>query len=420
MKETGKNPRKNLENYGKNVRKDTQKNVQKAAEHTPRRTSDKQADTKRTGQVGGAYVNVPYARQLKDKQKLVEEMIGDLVEVKPITGMANPLHYRNKVHAAFARDRKGNIISGMYQEGTHRVIPSETNDIDDEISNQIIQDIKKMLKGFKITIYDEDTGYGLLRHILVKRAFATGQVMVVLVLASPILPSKNNFVKALLKQHPEVTTVIINVNDRQTSMVLGDQEKAIYGRGYIEDILCGKKFKISAKSFYQVNPVQTEILYTKAIDLAGLTGRETIVDAYCGIGTIGIIASDRAAKVVSVELNRDAVRDAVANMKANQITNMQVYGNDAGKFMVEMAAANTHVDVVFMDPPRAGSSEEFMDAVMMLAPDRVVYISCNPETLARDLKYFAKCGFAAQVAYPVDMFPNTGHVETVALLSKKA
>ena len=238
-------------------------------------------------------------------------------------------------------------------------------------------------------------------------------------LASPILPSKNNFVKALLKLHPEITTVAINVNNRNTSMVLGDKEHVIYGKGYIEDELCGKRFRISPKSFYQVNPVQTEILYGKALEYAGLTGKETVVDAYCGTGTIGMIASDKAGKVIGVELNADAVRDARSNAKANQIRNIQFYQNDAGKFLVEMASQGAKVDVVMMDPPRSGSTEEFMSSVVQIGPERIVYVSCNPETLVRDLKYFNKKGYRVVKGVGVDMFPFTEHVETVVLLSHK-
>ena len=216
--------------------------------------------------------------------------------------------------------------------------------------------------------------------------------------------------------HPEITTVVINVNNRNTSMVLGDKEHVIYGKGYIEDELCGKRFRISPRSFYQVNPVQTEILYGKALEYAGLTGKETVVDAYCGTGTIGMIASDKAAKVIGVELNADAVRDARNNAKANQIRNIQFYQNDAGKFLVEMAGQGAKVDVVLMDPPRSGSTEEFMNSVAQIGPERIVYVSCNPETLVRDLKYFKKKGYRVSKGVGVDMFPFTEHVECVIMM----
>ena len=354
--------------------------------------------------------------------------------------MEHPYHYRNKVHAVFDIAKGGSVISGVYKAGTHDVVNIDSCRIEDETADAIIHDIRGLLRSFKIKTYDEDTGYGLLRHVLVRRGFHSGEVMVVLVLGSPILPSKNNFVKALRKLHPEITTVVLNVNDKKTSMVLGEKETVIYGKGYIEDTLCGCTFRISPKSFYQVNPVQTEILYTKAIEYAGLTGKERIVDAYCGIGTIGLIAASKAKEVISVELNRDAVRDAVTNAKRNDIKNVQFYNADAGQFMVEMAeyradqkknqvpdatksgkkaTPDGNVDVVFMDPPRAGSDEAFLSSVIRLAPKRVVYISCNPETLARDLKYLTKHGYQAKECQPVDLFPWTKHVETVVKLSLK-
>ncbi len=203
-------------------------------------------------------------------------------------------------------------------------------------------------------------------------------------------------------------------------MVLGDREQVLYGKGYIEDVLCGCRFRISAKSFYQVNPVQTEVLYGKALELAGLTGKETVVDAYCGIGTIGLIASRRAGQVIGVELNEDAVRDAVSNARLNGIKNARFYCNDAGRFLVNMAARGERADVVIMDPPRSGSTEAFMSSIGRMRPKRVVYISCNPETLGRDLRYLRKMGYEAAEGWGVDMFAGTRHCETVVLLTRKA
>lgn len=368
---------------------------------------------------GCDYQGMDYAKQLKEKQAFVQKNVGAYCKVLPIIGMEQPYHYRNKVHAVFDIAKGGTIISGVYVAGTHDVVNIDACQIEDETADAIIRDIRGLLRSFKIKTYDEDTGYGLLRHVLVRRGFRSGEVMVVLVLGSPVLPSKNNFVKALRKLHPEITTVVINVNDKKTSMVLGEKESVIYGRGYIEDTLCGCTFRISPKSFYQVNPVQTEVLYSKAIAYAGLTGKERAVDAYCGIGTVGLIAASKAKEVISVELNQDAVRDAVINARRNQIKNVQFYQADAGKFMVEMSLlAEEAVDVVFMDPPRAGSDEAFLSSVVKLAPEKVVYISCNPETLARDLKYLTKRGYEAVECQPVDMFPWTKHVETVVLMSR--
>ena len=368
---------------------------------------------------GCKYQGIPYKVQLGKKQDQVKSLLKKFGKVNPIIGMEDPYYYRNKVHAVFDRDKKGNIISGIYEANSHRVVPIEKCQIEDEESQEIIRAIRGMLKSFKIKTYDEDTGYGLLRHVLVRRGFTSGEVMVVLVVASPVFPSKNNFVKALRKEYPQISTVVLNINDKNTSMVLGEREIVLYGKGFIRDTLCGKSFRISPKSFYQVNPVQTEILYGKAVEYAGLTGREKVIDAYCGIGTIGLIASEHAKEVVGVELNKDAVRDARINARENKIVNVSFRQGDAGEFMEGMAAQKEKADVVFMDPPRSGSSEKFLNSLVTLSPDKVVYISCNPETLARDLLFLTRKGYEVKVIQPVEMFCFTSHVETVVLLSHK-
>ncbi len=374
-----------------------------------------------TGKCGGCqYVDMPYKAQLKRKQKQAEMLLKEYGKVKPIIGMEEPSHYRNKVHAVFAFQKGRGIVSGIYQEKSHRVVPVENCLLEDQKAGEIIRSVRELATSFKLKAYDEDSGYGLLRHVLVRVGHITGEIMVVLVLGSPILPSKKNFVNELCKLHPEITTILINVNNKRTSMVLGEKEQVIYGKGYIEDELCGRRFKISAKSFYQVNSVQTEALYAKAAEYAQLTGKETVVDAYCGIGTIALAVAGQAGKVIGVELNKDAVRDAVTNAKINQIKNADFYQNDAGHFLTQMADAGEKVDVVFMDPPRSGSTEEFLDALIRICPKRIVYISCEPETLARDLKYLTrKSGYRVREITPVDMFPFTGNVETVCLLSNR-
>ena len=365
------------------------------------------------------YQGVPYKEQLAAKQKRMKKLLGKFANVKPIIGMDDPFYYRNKVHAVFDRDKKGNIICGTYEAKTHKVVPIEECMIEDKISQEIIRTIRDMLKSFRIKTYDEDTGYGLLRHVLVRRGFSTDEIMVVLVIGSPIFPSKNNFVKALRKKYPQITTVVLNVNDKKTSMVLGERDIVIYGKGYIRDTLCGCTFRISPQSFYQVNPVQTEILYKTAIEYAGLGRKETVIDAYCGIGTIGLVAAKRAKNVIGVELKPDAVRDARINAKENKITNARFYQGDAGEFMENMAENGEHADVVFMDPPRTGSDKKFMSSVIKLNPSRIVYISCGPETLARDLEYLTKHGYDVRKIQPVDMFSFTDHCENICLLTKK-
>lgn len=366
---------------------------------------------------GCQYLHLKNEQQLAVKQKKAEELLGTYCKVHKIIGMEEPYHYRNKVHAVFAY-RHGEVISGTYEEGTHEVVPVQTCLLENQKADEIIATIRGLLKSFKIRTYNEDTGYGLFRHVLIRTAHRTGEIMVVLVLGSPILPSKNNFVKALRKAHPEITTVILNVNDKKTSMVLGEKETVLYGKGYIEDILCGCRFRISAKSFYQINSLQTERLYAKAMELAGLTGKERVIDAYCGIGTIGMVAAQQAGEVIGIELNRDAVDDAVRNAKMNAMKNIRFYANDAGVFMTQMAEEGEHADVVFMDPPRAGSDEAFLSSVVRLSPKRIVYISCNPETQARDLDYLTKQGYQAEGVWPFDLFPFTGHVEVVTCLQR--
>lgn len=369
---------------------------------------------------GCDYQGIPYEEQLKKKEARVKKLLKPYCKLHPIIGMEYPYHYRNKVHAVFGHDKKGSAISGVYEKGSHRVVPVESCMIEDQKANEIIGSIRGLLKSFKIRTYDEDTGYGLLRHVLVRRGFSSGETMVVLVTASPVFPSKNNFVKALRRLYPEITTIVQNVNGRGTSMVLGDQEKTLYGKGYIEDTLCGCTFRISPKSFYQVNPVQTEVLYKKAIELAALSGKETVLDAYCGIGTIGLIASKSAGQVIGVERNQDAVKDAISNAKRNGIQNVRFYCGDAGAFMVDMAREGNRADVVFMDPPRSGSDERFLESLVKMRPDRVVYISCGPETLARDLGYLKKKGYEAKEAWAVDMFGWTEHVECIVKLVRKS
>lgn len=368
---------------------------------------------------GCDYQGMPYEQQLKEKEQAVRKLMKGFGEVSPIIGAKDPYHYRNKVHAVFSRQKNGEIISGIYQEGSHRVVPVDSCQIENEKADEIIVSVRKLLKSFKIKVYDEDTDFGLLRHVLIRTGHVSGQIMVVLVVRSPIFPSKNNFVKTLRAMHPEITTVVLNVNERKTSMVLGERNITIYGKGYIEDTLCGCTFRISPTSFYQINPVQTERLYKTAMMLARLNKRDVVIDAYCGIGTIGMVAAKTVKEVIGIELNAEAVRDANQNAKRNHMDNIRFVQGDAGRFMEGMADREEQVDVVFIDPPRSGSDEAFLKSLLVLAPKKIVYISCNPETQARDLKVLCKRDYRVEAIQPVDMFPFCGHVETVALLVKK-
>ena len=370
------------------------------------------------GQCGGcSMINMPYDEQIRGKQKVLDDLIGDFVIPDKFIRMKAPDHYRYKVTSVFAPDRKGRPACGIYKEGTHEVIPVKSCLIENIQADRIIQTIFSMLPSFRIHVYDEDMDIGLLRYVQVRVARATKEIMVTLVLTDPVLPSRNTFVRELTRRHPEITTIIINVNDRKTTMVLGNRETVIYGKGYIEDVLCGKRFRISSRSFYQVNPLMTEKLYNIAIDAAALTGKETVLDTYCGIGTIGIIAAPHARRVVGVELNEEAVRDAQQNIKINELGNIEILQGDATEFMIEMARNGTRADVIFMDPPRSGSTEEFMRAACDIRPQKIVYISCSPWSLQRDLEFFTENGYETRMAIPVDMFPYTAGIETVVLLT---
>lgn len=371
------------------------------------------------GKCGGCQLqNMTYDRQKAYKQAKVVKLFAKYCHVAHIEGMDEPYHYRNKISAAFGTTRSGMIISGVYQSSTHNIVKIDSCMLEDRNADKIIVTIRSLLKEFKLTAYNERTEKGFLRHVLIRKGFSTGEIMVVLVTTTPVFPGKNHFIEKLLKIHPEITTIVQNVNNKFTSMVLGESQKVLYGKGYIEDILCGKRFRISPKSFYQINPVQTEKLYKCAIDLAGLTGKERVIDAYCGIGTIGIAASDKSKEVIGAELNKDAVRDAKINAKINNIENIRFFAEDAGDFMSAIAADGEKADVVFTDPPRAGCSRKFLDSLLTLAPKKIVYISCDIETQARDVHYLTKNGYKVNACRPFDMFPHTRHIENIILLTR--
>ena len=318
------------------------------------------------------------------------------------------------MHAVIGTDFKTKRpISGVYQRGTHRVVPVQGCLIEDPRADAIIQTVVGMIPRYKLRIYNENTHRGFLRHVMVRTGHATGQIMVILVATASEFPGGKAFVAELTQKHPEITTVVLNVNQKETSMVLGTRDYPLYGPGYMEDELCGKRFRISPQSFYQVNARQTERLYQTAISLAGLTGKETLLDAYCGTGTIGLCASDQVGRLIGVELNADAVRDAKVNARLNSVTNADFIREDAGRFMVKMAKEGQSPDVLIMDPPRSGSDERFLRSVLTCRPRTIVYVSCNPETLARDARFLVKGGYKAVKAIPVDMFPHTEHCECV-------
>ena len=321
---------------------------------------------------GCPMLGTDYPAQLKQKEEKVRALLGKYGPVQPIRGMEHPWHYRNKVISTFAPGPGGRLVSGIYAAGSHKVLPVETCLLQDELLDQTMAAVREAANACRYTPYQEDKGTGLLRHCLLRRGFATGQIMVVLVTGQPVLPGAKNFVRALLEgaeaRGIKINTVVQNYNPRRTSAVLGSEEKVLYGKGFILDVLCGKRYAISPRSFYQVNPVQTEVLYGLAVEAAGLTGAETVLDAYCGIGTIGLTASEKAKRVVGVDVNADAIRDAVGNARHNQVKNARFFAADATRWIAEAASAGQWADVIFMDPPREGSTPEFLESVAKMAP----------------------------------------------------
>jgi 23S rRNA (uracil1939-C5)-methyltransferase len=362
-----------------------------------------------------------YDKQLEFKTNHVQDCIRKFskidVPVEKCIGMENPFNYRNKSQVPFSMERK-QICYGFYKQNTHKIIQMNSCAIQTEDADKILATIKDLMKKHRISPYEEDKRKGVLRHVLIKKGFYTNQVMVVLITNVNSFPNRKEIVKDLIKIHPNIKTIVQNINTRDTNVILGEKENILYGSGYIEDVMLGVKFKISSKSFYQVNPMQTETLYSKAIELANLSKKDRILDTYCGIGTIGLIASKKVDEVVGVEIVKDAIKDAKANAALNNINNANFVLADASDFMVDLAKTSEKMDVVFVDPPRKGCDEKFLSSLMKLSPNKIVYISCNPSTLARDLGIL-KEKYDIRKIQPVDMFPHTYHVETIALLHKK-
>ena len=364
--------------------------------------------------------NLSYDEQLHLKQATAIRLLGRFGHVEEIIGMKDPYHYRNKVQAAFGVNRQGQIISGVYQSASHRIVPVSDCMIEDTVADQIIVTIRGLLKSFKIRPYDEDTGRGTLRHVLVRRGWRSGEILVVLVTAHGMLPGKRNFVRALLQRHPDITTIVQNINAGQTSLVLGPHSEVLYGPGYIREQLGDFTFRISPRAFYQINPVQTEVLYRTALDYAGLTGKETVVDAYCGTGTITLCLAREAGRAVGVEVVPQAIEDAKENAVRNGLADKtEFYCMDAGQAAQMFAARGERPDVIVVDPPRKGVSPDVIEAMAAMGPRRIVYVSCDPATLARDVKLLRERGYALQTAEAVDLFPRCAHIETVCLLSRQ-
>ncbi len=375
-------------------------------------------------QCGGCdMMHMKYERQLAIKEEhvsgvLAKRIAQDRTEVLPILASEQPLGYRNKIHNTYAKV-KGKVVSGLYAESTHRLMPLPGGcKIENPAAAGVLKTICEFANEKHIFVYDEDRRDGLLRHVLIRVA-SDGSMMVVPVVAERIFPEKHALAEAIVKKHPQVKTVVLNYNSAPTTMVLGKREEILYGEGYITERLCGCEFRISPRSFFQVNTTQTEKLYDAAISMAAIKPGERVIDAYSGTGTIAILAARQApqADIIGVELNADAVQDAKNNAFCNHIPNVSWICGDAGEYMTGAAVRKEKADVLFMDPPRSGSSPAFFKAVRKLLPKRIVYISCNPDTLARDLNTLGNA-YRLEKVQPVDMFCQSHHVESVCLLSK--
>ena len=368
---------------------------------------------------GCSYAGKTYFEQTAAKEKLVKNLISPFCEVLPIHHCENPLYYRNKVHSAFKKLRNGRIICGPYEANSHRIVETDSCLIENKTASAIIRDCAAIAERLKISIYNEVNGTGDLRRILVRTADATGEVMVVLVIGSAYFNKKKLFTDELLKLHPEITTLLINVNKRHDSMILGsDEVKKVKGSGYITDEILGKRFRVSADSFMQSNHDQAEILYSEAIRLADFEGNEVCIDAYCGTGSTTLSFANFVGEITGVEIKEAAYKDAIKNAKINNIEKARFVLGDATLYMEKLAKTDAKIDCVILDPTRAGTTIKFIKACGKLKSSKIVYISCCAETLARDLKVFETQGYKAQIAKPVDMFPWTDKVETIVILNR--
>ena len=368
---------------------------------------------------GCQYQQINYKKQLEFKTNRVKNAIKRIAhidtKVNDCIGMKNPYNYRNKIQVPFAKDKKGNVVYGFYKENSHEIIPTKECAIEDKRAASILWDIKELIKKMGIPTYNEDNGRGILRYVLIRTSYHYDELMVVLVTSMLNFPGQRNFVDALIKLHPEITSIVENVNSRHTNVILGNKEKILYGPGFIKDDILGLTFEISPSSFFQVNPEQVEVLYKTALDLIDIKKNQIVLDAYSGVGTIGLIASKNAKKVISVEIVKDAHKNAIENAKRNNINNIEFHCGDAGEFI---NSYDGDLDIVIMDPPRKGSDEKFLSTLINKKVPQIIYISCDPETLARDLEYL-KQSYDVTYIQPVDMFPMTAHVETIAALNLK-
>lgn len=373
------------------------------------------------GVCGGCkLMHTSYENQLRIKTDVARKLLSSFGEVEECVGVeGEPYHYRNKIHTTLAVSKKGKIISGLYEETTHHVVNTPACAIENSNAAIVMETIRNYMVEHGIKPYNEDSGKGTLRHVLF-RTSAKGDTLVVLVSGNKVFAEKNKLAKHLADKHPFIKSVVVNYNSKKTSFVLGQKEEILLGDGYVTDEMCGITFRISGKSFYQVNTPQAERIYLDAIKRAGISSKDTVLDAYCGIGTIAAVAAklSGAKEVVGVELNEAAVADAKENVKLAGLKNVSFINDDAGDYLIAANGANIHYSCIIMDPPRSGASEQFIRAVLKMKPEKLIYISCNPVTLARDLRTLTLRDYKADYICPYDMFPQTAGIEVVCVLSK--
>lgn len=365
--------------------------------------------------------HISYAEELNLKhQQVVDQLerIGLLTDITihPVKGMENPWNYRNKVQIPFAA-AGGKVVAGFYQLGTHQVVDMETCFIQNELHTDLTKKIKAMAEDLHISIYDEAAHTGVLRHVLLRQGIHTDELMIVLVTNGEKLPKKESLVAELRRSFPVITSIQQNINTARTNVILGKENRLLWGMPVIYDTIGNIQFAISPHSFFQVNPIQTEILYEQAKTYANLSGSQTVIDAYCGIGSISLYLADKANKVYGMEIVPAAIEDAKQNAALNKIKNVHFELGKAEEILPRWQQEGKYADVIVVDPPRKGCDEAFLEAASKIQPERIVYVSCNPATFARDAKYLSEHGYHLQEVQPVDMFPQTSHVEIVSLFT---
>lgn len=367
---------------------------------------------------GCSLMHMTYDNQLQIKENYCRKLLSKFGKVSKIEGMDNPYNYRNKIHSTFSKNKKGDIVSGLYEETSHRVVEVDKCLVEDERASEVIKTIRELMKKYRVMPYNEDKGVGIIRHVLLRVA-ENGDTLVAIVVGSNVFPEKHKFAEKITANHPFVKSVVLNYNLKKTSLVLGEREEILAGSGFIVDRMCGIEFRISAKSFYQVNRVLAERIYMDAIREAGIGAKDKVLDAYCGIGTIGLAVAKHtgAERVVGVELNGAAVADAISNAKRSGLSNVTFVQGDAGDYL-DSVGSEEKFSCIIMDPPRSGASLKFIKSVLRMKPEKIIYISCNPVTLARDLSELTKKNYRAELIRPYDMFCHSSHVETVVLMSK--